>query len=177
MKRMNGQKVNMVQMKYKYHIHLVKQIFCSQTFSSSCSFTVRRSMLSKFRTFRNSSLVHNTALIWKNKSQILVRIFSLYLWHITSELCEEFTCLFSIISCRVEIPTAKIAASAFKLSFPQTTSEMLPVPSSSIKSVTFLPSRNLQPWDFRVSIHGPKIFSLTVPRQQTKSKFFCRQDY
>lgn len=84
------------------------------------------------------------------------------------------TNLFWMMSCIVEIPTAKMTASAFKLSFPQDTSVMHPVSSSKANSVTLLPSRNLQPWFFMESIHGSKIFSLTVPRHHTKSKFFCK---
>lgn len=79
--------------------------------------------------------------------------------------------LFLTSSWSLDIPTAKITASALYDSLPQTTSVQL-VSSLKKKSVTFLPSRISQPLDLRKSIKGSKIFSLTVPRHNTKSKSF-----
>jgi hypothetical protein len=80
--------------------------------------------------------------------------------------------LFLTSSWSLDIPTAKITASTLYDSLPQTTSEIQHVSSLKKKFATFLPSRISQPLSFKKSIKGSKIFSLTVPRHNTKSKSF-----
>lgn len=190
--------------------------FPPHTFLSSCSLTLSRSVLAKFKTLRNSSLEHNAALHEENHPirngghrTILSRFLKFYYFGWSSREKASYcwvrlhkthlaitqrwrvernayivTCVFIVtnrrghiylfwmISCRVDTPTAKITASATKLSFSHTTSEMQLVSPVTNMSVTFLPFRNLHPWVLRESIQGSKICSLTLPRHHAKSKCF-----
>lgn len=82
--------------------------------------------------------------------------------------------LLETVDCIAETPSARMTASAWKASCPHTTSAMVPLFPSKIKSVTLLFPWNLQPYIFIDSSHGVNILFCTLPRHHKTSKFCCR---